>query len=150
LSGVTELRPGNYALFDVFQARIGSCSTSDVALSVLSEVIGVYPERNAVLIDAGALALSKDPGATHVAENSGFGVICDLDLRPIPGLALLGLSQEHGKVLIEEGFSGELPKVGDRVRILPNHSCLVTALHPSLHVVDSGALVDEWRPVRGW
>lgn len=150
LSGVTELRPGNYALFDVFQARIGSCSTSDVALSVLSEVIGVYPERNAILIDAGALALSKDPGATHVAENSGFGVICDLDLRPIPGLALLGLSQEHGKVLIDDGFSGVLPKVGDRVRILPNHSCLVTALHPSLHVVDSGALVDEWQPVRGW
>jgi len=116
----------------------------------LSEVIGVYPERSAVLIDAGALALSKDPGATHVVDNSGFGVVCDLDLRPIPGLSLVELSQEHGKVLIEESFSGALPEVGDRVRILPNHSCLVTALHQSLHVVASGSLVDEWRPVRGW
>jgi D-serine deaminase-like pyridoxal phosphate-dependent protein len=150
LSGVTELRPGNYALFDLFQASIGSCSTSDVALSVLSEVIGVYPERDTVLIDAGALALSKDPGATHVTEDSGFGVICDLDLNPIHGLALVGLSQEHGKVLIDEAFVGELPKVGDRIRILPNHSCLVTALHHLLHVVDSGSLVEEWSPVRGW
>ena len=149
LSGVTELRPGNYAFFDVFQAQIGSCSTADVALSVLSEVIGVYPDRNTVLIDAGALALSKDPGATHVAENEGFGVVCDLDLRPITGLSLVGLSQEHGKLLVEEGVGSTL-RVGDRLRILPNHSCLVTALHESLQVVETGALVGEWRPVRGW
>ena len=102
-----------------------------------------------MLIDAGALALSKDPGATHVAENQGFGVVCDLDLRPITGLSLVGLSQEHGKLLVEEG-AGSTLRVGDRLRILPNHSCLVTALHESLQVVETGALVGEWRPVRGW
>ena len=61
LEGVTELRPGNYALFDLFQAQIGSCQTHDIALSVVTEVNGVYPERQTVLIDAGATGAVQRP-----------------------------------------------------------------------------------------
>jgi D-serine deaminase-like pyridoxal phosphate-dependent protein len=147
---VTELRPGNYALFDLFQASIGSCSTQDIALSVLTEVIGVYPERAQILVDAGALAMSKDPGATHVPGVSGFGQVCDIDGVWLEGLSLIGLSQEHGKIHIGESFTNKNLQVGDRLRILPNHSCLVTALHDPLYVLDGGEITAEWRPVRGW
>ncbi len=150
LKGVTELRPGNYALFDRFQAQIGACDTEQIALSVLSEIIGVYPERSSLLIDAGALALSKDLGATHVSNTDGFGLVCDESLNPIEGLSLVSLSQEHGKVSIAPDFEGILPNVGNRLRILPNHSCLVTALHEHLYVLENQQVMGQWHPIRGW
>ncbi len=66
------------------------------------------------------------------------------------GFALVGLSQEHGKIRVAEGADWGGVKVGDRLRVLPNHSCLVTALYDRLHVVEDGAVVDTWRPIRGW
>ena len=146
LSGVTEMRPGNYALFDQTQADIGTCATTDIAISVITEVIGVYPDRNTLLIDAGALALSKDAGITEVNKGC-FGSITHLSGEPIRGLRLTGLSQEHGKI---SGENVAMFAVGDRIRILPNHSCLVTALHAELHVEEDGQLVDTWCPARGW
>ena len=147
LEGITEIRPGNYTLFDRTQAAIGSCTTDDIALSVLTEVIGVYPERKMILVDAGALALSKDAGATHTNKNTGFGLVCDTQGTPLEGLTVIGLSQEHGKI----AYVGEHHfNIGDRLRILPNHSCLVTALFRTLHVIEEGELVDEWIPNRGW
>lgn len=147
LDGITEIRPGNYTLFDRTQYAIGSCTMENIALSVLTEIIGIYPERNTILIDAGALALSKDAGAVHAQANEGFGIVCDTHGTPIEGLTLLGLSQEHGKVRYTgtHRFS-----IGDRLRILPNHSCLVTALFDTLYVLDGEKIVAEWSPNRGW
>lgn len=147
LEGITEIRPGNYALFDHFQADIGSCSQDDIALSVLTEIIGVYPERNTLLIDAGALAMSKDPGATHATGAHTFGCVCDLAGRPIPDMKLIGLSQEHGKLSTPNAHQYS---IGDRLRILPNHSCLVTALYDVIHIQDGQEIIDAWHPVRGW
>ncbi|MEC7985565.1 MAG: alanine racemase, partial [Myxococcota bacterium] len=56
-NNIDEIRPGNYIFYDLFQASIGSCNIEDIAISVLCEVIGVYPERSSLLINAGALAL---------------------------------------------------------------------------------------------
>ena len=140
--GVTEVRPGNYALFDLHQAAIGSCEVDEIALEVLASVIGVYEDR--VVLDAGALALSKDAGASH-AGLRGYGMVLDLQRRELP-LELVSLSQEHG---IAQGDPGDL-QPGDRVRILPNHSCLVTALHPVVWGVREGRVVESWSPVRGW
>jgi D-serine deaminase-like pyridoxal phosphate-dependent protein len=135
-----EVRPGNYVFYDAMQTAIGSCTMADVAVSVLTTVIGAYPERNAVLVDAGALALSKDAGA-----DGDYGIVCDERLQPLP-LKLTTLSQEHGKI---EGDVAQLP-VGTRLRIIPNHSCLTAAMYDRYHVIENGAVVDEWRPVRGW
>ena len=150
LTGVTEIRPGNYALFDVFQAGIGSCGVANIALSVVTEIIGVYPARGTILVDAGALALSKDQGPRHVAADAGYGVVCSLDGTPLSGLSLIGLSQEHGKIRVEDAGHIQRLQVGDRLRVLPNHSCLVTALYDALQVLEDDALVDAWRPARGW
>jgi D-serine deaminase-like pyridoxal phosphate-dependent protein len=143
-----EVRPGNYVFFDAFQAAIGACELRDVAVSVLAAVIGCYPERGTLLIDAGALALSKDPGARHLGTPPGFGLVCDAALQPLP-LRLTTLSQEHGKVE-GEGAAIAAHPVGSQLRVIPNHSCLTAAMFDAYHVVEGGAVTAAWRPVRGW
>ncbi len=151
LEGVTEVRPGNYVVFDAFQAAIGSCTVDDIACSVVSEVRGVYPERRQLVIDAGALALSVDPGPRHVAPTCGYGLVCGLESgRPLSGLAVVKLSQEHGLVQSDGRFDVSELGPGDRLRIIPNHACLAIACHETVHVVEGGLVVDRWRPVRGW
>jgi D-serine deaminase-like pyridoxal phosphate-dependent protein len=142
LDGITEARPGNYAFNDRFQATIGSCRLEDAAYSVLTSVIGQYPRRNKILIDAGALALSKDLGARHVDPDCGHGVFYDLDGRRLP-LRLYSLTREHGQA------EGDAP-IGAKLRITPNHACLSAALFDRYHVVRNGEVVDEWRPARLW
>ena len=139
-----EVRPGNYVFFDAFQSTLGTCTRAEIAVSVLATVVGSYPERGQAIIDAGALALSKDISPEHLDPNFGYGLVCDLDLRPLPA-RLVALSQEHGKV----EASVPLP-VGTRVRVVPNHSCLTAAMFDRYHVIEGGKIVDEWRPVRGW
>jgi D-serine deaminase-like pyridoxal phosphate-dependent protein len=140
-----EVRPGNYVFFDAFQATIGSCNLEDCAVSVLTTVIGSYPERHAIIVDAGALALSKDVGPDHIDPRFGYGIVCDADLRPMPSMRIVSLSQEHGKIAAHT----HVP-VGTRLRIIPNHSCLTAAMFDRYHVLDGGRVVDQWRPVRGW
>lgn len=144
LAGVTEIRPGNYAFFDLFQATLGSCSREHIALFVLATVLGVYPDRNTFVIDAGALALSKDPGARHIDRDSGYGVV---DLPGTEGCRVTALSQEHGVV---EGLdrAGVVP--GSTVRVLPNHSCLTAAMFDRVEVIRGDLWVDSWRLIRGW
>jgi D-serine deaminase-like pyridoxal phosphate-dependent protein len=139
-----EVRPGNYVFFDAFQATLGSCRIEDCAVSVLTTVVGSYPERASMIVDAGALALSKDSGPELIDPAFGYGLVCDLDLRPLP-VKLVALSQEHGKL---RGDS-VLP-VGTRLRIVPNHSCLTAAMFDVYHVIENGEITGEWRPVRGW
>lgn len=141
---VDEVRPGNYVFYDAFQATVGSCSLDDVAVSVIATVVGSYPDRGEAILDAGALAMSKDRGADHLESNPGFGLVCDMELRPLP-YKLVALSQEHGKLKGEQP-----PPVGTRLRIVPNHSCLTAAMFDRYHIARDGHVVDEWRPVRGW
>jgi D-serine deaminase-like pyridoxal phosphate-dependent protein len=153
LEGIDEVRPGNYVFYDRFQATIGSCGFEDPAFSVLVTVLGQYPERNELLIDAGALAFSKDPGPTHVDPGCGYGAVFSADgVEHHRALKVRSISQEHGKV---QG-SADAPidfgrfSVGTRLRVVPNHSCLTAALFERYHVVREDRVVDEWRPVRGW
>jgi D-serine deaminase-like pyridoxal phosphate-dependent protein len=143
-----EVRPGNYVFYDVFQAGIGACTLSQCAASVLATVIGSYPQHKHLLVDAGALALSKDPGPDHVDRECGFGLVCDLELRRLP-MKLTVLSQEHGKIQAEPEVLARYP-VGTRLRILPNHSCLTAAMYDVYHVVKEGSISAQWQPVRGW
>jgi D-serine deaminase-like pyridoxal phosphate-dependent protein len=149
LSGITEVRPGNYVFFDAFQASIGSCTLGDAAFSVLASVIGHYPEDGRLVIDAGALALSKDAGATHLDGEPGYGVVCDLDGKPLAGLTLTSLSQEHG---IVRGPSAtiEALSLGSRLRIIANHSCLAAACFDHYQVARGRAVEARWTPTRGW
>ncbi len=151
LPGVTEARPGNYLFFDAFQAAVGACTLDDCAFSVLVTVIGVYPERRTLLVNAGALALSRDEGARHLDPDFGFGAVFSPDRsRHYWELNVFSLSQEHGQIAVSTPRSvAEFP-VGTKLRIVPNHSCLSAALFDRYTVLRGREIVDEWRPVRGW
>ena len=144
IENADEIRPGNYVFFDAFQATLGSCRREDVAVSVLTTVVGSYPERKSMIVDAGALALSKDVGPRHLDPEFGYGIVCDTGLRPLP-MKIAALSQEHGKVMADR-----VVPVGTRLRILPNHSCLTAAMYQTYHVVENGRVTGEWKPARGW
>jgi D-serine deaminase-like pyridoxal phosphate-dependent protein len=146
---VDEVRPGNYVFYDAFQSTLGSCSLEDCAATVLASVIGIYREQNRLMIDAGALALSKDSGPQHLVPDFGYGLVCDPGMKRLP-LRIDSLSQEHGKVTVTGAFDFERFPVGSKLRIIPNHSCLTAAMFDVYHVVRNGSIVDEWRPARGW
>ena len=149
--GVTEIRPGNYVFYDAFQAAMGTCDLSDaLAFTVLATVIGHYPSRGEILINAGALALSKDPGPVHVEEACGFGALFTAGGSHLKSLRITGLSQEHGLVSVRDPDEfGRLP-IGSDLRIVTNHSCLAAACFGSYAVLRNGEVVDEWPTVRGW
>jgi D-serine deaminase-like pyridoxal phosphate-dependent protein len=88
--GISEIRPGNYAFFDKFQADVGSCTLEESAATVLTTVVAHYPQHNQMLIDAGALALSKDPGAVHLDKEVVYGTV-----PGNPHLKLFSISQER-------------------------------------------------------
>ena len=151
-AGITEMRPGVYCFNDLDQEFIGSCGAGDLALSVLASVIGHYPHRNQVLIDAGALALSKDISAQEFQPKVGYGTIAD----PAAGsMAVIECSQEHGFVASDDPIPyGNLP-VGSRVRVLPNHACITAAAYDRYYVVDSDldggkSVVDIYDRINGW
>jgi D-serine deaminase-like pyridoxal phosphate-dependent protein len=144
LEGVNEMRPGVFVFGDTFQAGIGTCRLEDVACSVLATVIGVRP--GGYVIDAGALALSLDrstAGADH-----GFGLVGDVDGKPLPGWRVERVTQEHGIVAPGPG-TGRL-RLGTRLRVFPNHACLTAACHDEYVVVSDRVVVDRWERCRGW
>jgi D-serine deaminase-like pyridoxal phosphate-dependent protein len=158
LDGVTEMRPGNFVFFDLFQVGVESCAMDDIAVSVLATVIGHHKKRNHLLIDAGALALSKDVGANEHRPGTGYGLICLPGGKvPLPGLAVVDVHQEHGIVAHSKGLDaiGPLPfdrfPIGSKVRVLPNHSCMTSSAYDRYHVSEGGTeIVDEWDRINGW
>lgn len=149
LNGIDEIRPGNYIFFDAFQATLGSCSFDDTALTVLTAVIHKDHTRKRLVVDAGAVALSKDRGPVGLDPDCGYGHVLDLDGSET-GMRVTGMSQEHGEIDAADGRLFDRIKVGDRLRILANHSCLTAAQHSHYNVVENGEIVDSWEIHRGW
>jgi D-serine deaminase-like pyridoxal phosphate-dependent protein len=140
LSGIHEARPGNYALFDYAQTRLGACETTDCAVSVLSTVVSSRPDRHRSVSDAGALVMSKDLGPDDPPHFGRLlvglsGHELDSDAR------IVSVSQEHATI------SSPLAP-GSRIRVLPNHSCLTVAQFDHFTVVRGETVVDRWRILR--
>jgi D-serine deaminase-like pyridoxal phosphate-dependent protein len=153
LEGVDEARCGIYVFQDLFQAGIGACRISDIALSVLTTVIGQNPSLGRFTIDAGALALSKDRSTQGHSFDAGFGLVCNAETgEPIGDLQVTGVSQELGLVSSPSGAPidfGAFP-VGSRVRILPNHADMTAAAYEEYHLIDEGGLSDTWERTNRW
>ncbi len=150
LAGVTDMRPGVYMFGDLAQVAIGSCGIEDIALTVLASVIGAYPERNMVLIDAGSLALSADRSAERRLPDTGYGWVLDAGGRRLDGLYIERVHQEHGFVTARAPLPFDRLAPGTRLRILPNHACITAAAHDRYHVLDGTELVAEWERANGW
>jgi D-serine deaminase-like pyridoxal phosphate-dependent protein len=149
LEGIDEVRPGNYIFFDGFQATLGSCGLEETALTVLTAVIHKDPSRNKLVVDAGAIALSKDRGPIGLDPGCGYGHVLNVEGNET-GMRVSGMSQEHGEVDGRDFAGFETIKVGDRLRVLANHSCLTAAQHDHYNVVEDGEIVDRWQVHRGW
>lgn len=132
VAGVSELRVGNYIFNDMIQVALGAATIEQCALSVLSTVISVHPNR--VVIDAGSKVLSSDAGAHGSQSVSGFG-------QPIGSEGfVVRLSEEHG--VIQPG-ADDLYNVGQRVRVIPNHACPVMNLVRGAFLVDGELVLRE-------
>jgi len=145
LAGVTEVRAGVYMFGDLFQSEIGTHGLDDIAVTVLTSVIGRRPGR--ILVDAGGLALSKDRSTETAPHDYGFGRVLDLGGHPVREAIVRRAYQEHG--VIE--MNSQALHVGDKLRIAPNHTCMTAAAHDRYHVVDGGdTVVAVWPRVNGW
>jgi D-serine deaminase-like pyridoxal phosphate-dependent protein len=153
LTGVTEFRAGVFMFGDLVMHGIGVCPLEDIALSVLTTVIGAYPERGLAIVDAGWMALSRDRGTAGQAVDQGYGLVCDVGGNALGDIIVLQANQEHGVIGVRPGAATTLPAfaVGDRLRILPNHACATAAQHGRYEVVAGGsAIVDMWVRFSGW
>ena len=151
LEGITEMRPGVFVFNDLKQLSIGSCTRDDLALTVLACVIGHNRHAGHLLIDAGALALSKDISANEDRPELGYGEVCDAkSLAAFPNLYVNAVSQEHGIVSVSDKNDFEHLPIGTKVRILPNHACITAAGYPHYEVMENDVIIDRWERLNGW
>jgi D-serine deaminase-like pyridoxal phosphate-dependent protein len=145
-------------MLDIQQLATSLISHSDISISILSRVVSTYPLRKEAMCDAGALAVSKDTGPL-----AGYGhVVWPESLRYWD---LGRISQEHGTLVRRAeavgrgegegrggGGEGDDMKIGDLIRIVPQHACLACASYPWFYIVEDGGeeVVDVWVPCKGW
>jgi len=134
--GITELRPGNYVYFDRTQVALGSATVDDCALTVLATVVSAHPGR--IILDSGSKTLTNDQ-ARGIATSPGYGAVLRQDGTVDDTLLIERLSEEHATVRV---MGTTKLKPGDRVRILPNHSCTVSNLMDVVRLVDGDLVVD--------
>jgi D-serine deaminase-like pyridoxal phosphate-dependent protein len=156
LEGITETRPGVYMFGDMFQAQINSCTVDDLAVSVLTDVSCHRPDLQRMLIDAGALALSKDRSTENVPNDIGFGLVGNArGWKLEPQMRVSRVFQEHGVLELDADYALEDFPIGTRLRVFPNHVCMTAAMYDCYHVVDSDIgdgteIVAVWPRVNGW
>lgn len=152
LTGVTEVRAGVFVFQDVFQAGIGVCQKSDIALSVLTTIISHKKNQNRLITDAGGIALSKDQSTRNTPFDCGYGLVADIKGNIIDNLIVIGANQEHGLITTKEGeLDYEKYPIGTRLRILPNHACMTAAAYDEYNVIENNDDVSEqWPRCNGW
>jgi D-serine deaminase-like pyridoxal phosphate-dependent protein len=154
LAGVTEVRAGVFMFFDLVMAGIGVCTPDDIAVSVLTTVVGHQRSRGWTMVDAGWMAMSRDRGTAAQAVDQFYGVVCDIEGRVIPDAVLLSANQEHGIIASRPGSHAALPDwpLGTMLRILPNHACATAAQFDGYNVILAGedGGTAYWPRFRGW
>jgi D-serine deaminase-like pyridoxal phosphate-dependent protein len=134
LEGVTELRPGTYVYNDRTTAEIGACAWEDCAFTVLATVVSTAVPGQAV-IDAGTKALGREP--LRGAAGEGFGALLDR-----PEVVVKGMSEEHG--LLDLSRTTWRPRVGEQVRVVPNHVCIVVHLNDVVYGLRGDTVETSW------
>jgi D-serine deaminase-like pyridoxal phosphate-dependent protein len=156
LDGVTEVRAGVYVFNDLVMANVGVCGLGEIALSVLTTVIGHQADKGWVLTDAGWMAMSRDRGTQAQAVDYGYGAVCDEAGQLLAGFTVSGANQEHGIVSAPDTHrdrSNDLAvrfPLGTRLRILPNHACATAAQFPAYDVLGRDGTLHRWERFNGW
>jgi D-serine deaminase-like pyridoxal phosphate-dependent protein len=131
---LTEMRPGTYVYNDRGTSEIGACTEDDCALTVLATVVSTSVPGQAV-VDAGCKALGREP--VRGVPGEGFGNVLGHS-----EVLVTGMSEEHG--ILDLSKSAWRPRVGERVRIIPNHVCIVVHLHESIMGLRGDAIETQW------
>ncbi len=134
LAHLTEFRPGTYVYNDRTTAALGACAWEDCAVSVLATVVSTAVPGQAI-VDAGVKALGREP--LNPGEGAGFGQLLDH-----PEVVVERMWEEHGALDLSK--STWRPSVGDRVRIVPNHVCVVTHLFDEAVGVRGDRVESRW------
>lgn len=134
IPGVTEVRPGTYVYNDRTTAEIGACAWEDCAFTVLATVVSTAVDGQAV-VDAGCKALGCEP--VRGAAGEGFAALLDR-----PEVTVQRMSEEHG--ILDLSRTPWRPRVGDQVRIVPNHVCIVVHLNDVIHGVRRNVVESRW------
>ncbi len=153
LQGVTEVRAGVYVFFDLVMRNVGVCAEQDIALSVLTTVIGHQEDKGWAIVDAGWMAMSRDRGTQKQKRDFFYGQVCSEDGEPLAGYVLGSANQEHGILCRAEGTDREIAArfpVGTRLRILPNHACATGAQFPEYHAMGASGELETWPRFYGW
>jgi D-serine deaminase-like pyridoxal phosphate-dependent protein len=154
LQGVTEVRAGVYVMFDLVMANVGVCEPNNVALSVLTTVIGHQLDKGWAIVDAGWMAMSRDRGTQKQAQDYGYGQVCDASGKWIDGYVLTGANQEHGILSRADAKAdadiSKLFPVGSQLRILPNHACATGAQFPEYQIMQGQEVQATWPRFYGW
>jgi D-serine deaminase-like pyridoxal phosphate-dependent protein len=130
----TEMRPGTYVFNDRTTAEIGACAWDDCALTVLATVVSTAVPGQAV-IDAGTKALGREP--MRGTDAAGYGALLDR-----PDVTVRQMSEEHG--ILDLSRTSWRPEVGERVRVVPNHVCIVVHLNDVLHGLRGDVVERSW------
>ncbi|MBT8488319.1 MAG: D-TA family PLP-dependent enzyme [Gemmatimonadetes bacterium] len=141
VEGLTEIRSGSCIYNDREALEVGVAGVQDLAYSVLATVVSTAVPGRAV-VDAGSKALAKESRG----EGGGFGVLLDR-----PEVRVAALSEEHG--VLELAETTWTPRIGERVRIVPNHVCVSVNLQDRLLAVDGAHhhfIVPEGRGRSPW
>lgn len=133
VAGVTEVRPGTYVYNDRTTATVGACHWDDCALTVLATVVSTAV-KGQVVVDAGSKALGREPLR---AEGDGYGALLDH-----PEVIVSRMSEEHG--ILDISKTSWRPRLGDLVRIVPNHVCIVVHQFDEIIGVRGHAVETRW------
>jgi len=134
ITGVTEIRPGTYVYNDRTTAEIGACTWDDCALTELATVVSTSVKGQAV-IDAGTKSLGREP--IRGASGEGFGALLER-----PEVVVIRMSEEHG--ILDLSTTDWRPQIGEQVRVVPNHVCIVTHLNDVIFGVQGDEVVASW------
>jgi D-serine deaminase-like pyridoxal phosphate-dependent protein len=148
--GLTEVRPGTYVYNDRVTAAVGACEWDACAFSVLATVVSTSVAGQAV-IDAGTKALGREPmdhtrvdaaagddgGQLAGGRTDGFGALLDR-----PEVVVARMSEEHG--VLDLSRTEWRPVVGETVRVVPNHACIVVHLNDVVYGVRDDVVETRW------
>jgi D-serine deaminase-like pyridoxal phosphate-dependent protein len=134
IAGLTEVRVGTYIYHDRATVGAGAASLDECAFHLHTTVIS-RPTPDRAVIDAGSKSLSSD--GIDPSFGAGYGLILGYEDAVIERL-----NEEHG--IVDLSRCANKPVVGERLRVLPNHVCVVSNLHDEVAVSRGGDLVDMW------
>ena len=127
---LTEIRVGTYVFYDYGSVTKGWATLDDCAMRVAATVVST-PTPDRIILDSGRKSIASD------TIEDGYGIIVEY-----PDAHIYNLSEEHTHVDVSK--CAQKPQIGERVHIIPVHTCVVTNLHNQIFAVRDDTVIHTW------